>query len=50
MAAKLKIRNLKPGLYNPPPTFFDKIQELDLVSYKKHLLSKPGNRLQHSVS
>jgi len=33
-------RELKPGVYGPLPTFFDDEQELDLVSYKKHLLSE----------
>jgi hypothetical protein len=33
-------RGLKPGVYGPLPTFFDDNQELDLVSYKKHLLSE----------
>ncbi|KAH8698689.1 putative dihydrodipicolinate synthase [Talaromyces proteolyticus] len=31
-------RALKPGVYAPLPTFFDDHQELDYVSYKKHLL------------
>ncbi|OQV09776.1 hypothetical protein CLAIMM_13862 [Cladophialophora immunda] len=31
------MRELRPGLYGPLPTFFDDAQELDLVSYKKHL-------------
>lgn len=34
------MRELLPGLYGPLPTFFDDDQELDLVSYKKHLTSK----------
>jgi 4-hydroxy-2-oxoglutarate aldolase len=33
-------RALRPGVYGPLPTFFDDNQELDLVSYKKHLLSE----------
>ncbi|TVY81070.1 L-threo-3-deoxy-hexylosonate aldolase [Lachnellula suecica] len=39
-------RKLKPGVYGPLPTFFDENQELDLGSYKKHLLSKSieGNK------
>ncbi|KAF2768351.1 putative dihydrodipicolinate synthase [Teratosphaeria nubilosa] len=32
-------RVLKPGLYGPLPTFFDENQDLDLVSFKKHLLN-----------
>ncbi|KAH8678635.1 putative dihydrodipicolinate synthase [Tricladium varicosporioides] len=32
-------RALKPGVYGPLPTFFDDDQEIDYVSYKKHLLS-----------
>lgn len=35
------MRELKPGLYGPLPTFFDDNQELDLVSYKSHLISMP---------
>ncbi|KAL6245493.1 hypothetical protein RBB50_007492 [Rhinocladiella similis] len=31
------MRELLPGLYGPLPTFFDDDQELDLISYKKHL-------------
>jgi L-threo-3-deoxy-hexylosonate aldolase len=33
-------RKLKPGVYGPLPTFFDDNQEIDYVSYKKHLLSE----------
>lgn len=33
-------RILRPGVYAPLPTFFDDDQEVDYVSYKKHLLSK----------
>jgi len=40
MAVLMEIRALKPGVYGPLPTFFDENQELDLVSYKKHLLSE----------
>jgi L-threo-3-deoxy-hexylosonate aldolase len=32
-------RTLGPGVYAPLPTFFDDNQEIDYVSYKKHLLS-----------
>lgn len=32
-------RKLYPGVYGPLPTFFDHGGELDLVSYKSHLLS-----------
>lgn len=32
-------RTLHPGVYAPLPTFFDDNQEIDYVSYKKHLLS-----------
>ncbi|KAL3455153.1 putative dihydrodipicolinate synthase [Aspergillus heterothallicus] len=32
-------RVLKPGVYAPLPTFFDDAQEIDYVSYKKHLLN-----------
>lgn len=32
-------RTLRPGVYAPLPTFFDDNQEIDYVSYKKHLLS-----------
>ena len=35
-----KPRPLRPGVYGPLPVFFDDKQELDLISYKKHLLSK----------
>jgi L-threo-3-deoxy-hexylosonate aldolase len=44
-AERDKMRELKPGLYGPLPTFFDDDQELDFVSYKKHLLSisTPGS-------
>ncbi|KAK8853372.1 hypothetical protein IAR55_004076 [Kwoniella newhampshirensis] len=31
-------RPLTPGVYGPLPTFFDDEQEIDFVSYKKHLL------------
>ncbi|KAH9826520.1 Dihydrodipicolinate synthetase [Teratosphaeria destructans] len=38
-------RVLKPGLYGPLPTFFDDNQDLDLVSFKKHLLKvRPCNK------
>lgn len=37
---RLERHRLKPGVYGPLPTFFDENQELDLVSYKKHLLSE----------
>ncbi|KAK4902905.1 hypothetical protein LTR27_000844 [Elasticomyces elasticus] len=40
MAIEQKLRKLRPGLYGPLPTFFDDDQELDLVSYRKHLLSE----------
>lgn len=40
MAILNERRKLKPGVYGPLPTFFDDNQELDLTSYKKHLLSK----------
>ncbi|KIW16281.1 hypothetical protein PV08_06332 [Exophiala spinifera] len=33
------MRELRPGLYGPLPTFFRDDQELDLVSYKKHLIN-----------
>ncbi|KAL5446223.1 hypothetical protein PMIN07_002329 [Paraphaeosphaeria minitans] len=33
------VRNLKPGLYGPLPTFFTDDQEIDYDSYKKHLLN-----------
>lgn len=33
-------RKLQPGVYGPLPTFFDETQEIDFVSYKKHLLSE----------
>ncbi|RDW66635.1 putative dihydrodipicolinate synthase [Coleophoma crateriformis] len=39
MSGSSKTRDLKPGVYGPLPTFFDDNQELDLVSYKKHLLN-----------
>ncbi|KAK5732332.1 hypothetical protein LTR17_010646 [Elasticomyces elasticus] len=39
MAIEQKLRKLTPGLYGPLPTFFDDDQELDLVSYRKHLLN-----------
>ncbi|KAF4633766.1 hypothetical protein G7Y89_g4354 [Cudoniella acicularis] len=32
-------RELRPGVYGPLPTFFDDNQEIDFVSYKKHLLN-----------
>jgi len=32
-------RTLRPRVYAPLPTFFDENQEIDYVSYKKHLLS-----------
>ncbi|KAK9424994.1 putative Dihydrodipicolinate synthase [Seiridium unicorne] len=32
-------RTLKPGAYGPLPTFFTDDQEIDYVSYKKHLLN-----------
>ncbi|OKL55848.1 hypothetical protein UA08_08908 [Talaromyces atroroseus] len=32
-------RTLRPGVYAPLPTFFDDNQEIDYVSYKKHLLN-----------
>ncbi|PCG89598.1 Aldolase-type TIM barrel [Penicillium occitanis (nom. inval.)] len=32
-------RILRPGVYAPLPTFFDDNQEIDYVSYKKHLLN-----------
>ncbi|KAF2113896.1 putative dihydrodipicolinate synthase [Lophiotrema nucula] len=32
-------RKLKQGVYGPLPTFFDDNQEIDYVSYRKHLLS-----------
>jgi len=38
MTQLTKLRELKPGVYGPLPTFFNDKQELDLVSYKKHLL------------
>ncbi|PQE06262.1 Aldolase-type TIM barrel protein [Rutstroemia sp. NJR-2017a BBW] len=38
MVGNSKVRELKPGVYGPLPTFFDDKQELDLVSYKRHLL------------
>ncbi|PQE03586.1 Aldolase-type TIM barrel protein [Rutstroemia sp. NJR-2017a BVV2] len=38
MVGNSKVRELKPGVYGPLPTFFDDRQELDLVSYKRHLL------------
>ncbi|WWD19799.1 hypothetical protein CI109_104263 [Kwoniella shandongensis] len=31
-------RPLLPGIYGPLPTFFDDEQEIDFVSYKRHLL------------
>lgn len=34
-----RLRSLCPGVYAPLPTFFDDDQELDLQSYKSHLLS-----------
>ncbi|KAI0144709.1 putative dihydrodipicolinate synthase [Pestalotiopsis sp. NC0098] len=36
-------RVLKPGLYGPLPTFFTDDQEIDYVSYKKHLLNLASN-------
>ena len=33
-------RHLKPGVYTPLPTFFDKDQELNLEEYEKHLIRK----------
>ena len=36
-------RRLEPGLYGPLPTFFDENQELDLISYKHHLLRESQN-------
>ncbi|KAH6676313.1 putative dihydrodipicolinate synthase [Halenospora varia] len=35
-------RALNHGVYGPLPTFFDDNQELDYVSYKKHLLTTKG--------
>ncbi|KAI0481358.1 putative dihydrodipicolinate synthase [Xylariaceae sp. FL0804] len=32
-------RVLRPGVYGPLPTFFDDDQEIDFISYKKHLLN-----------
>jgi 4-hydroxy-2-oxoglutarate aldolase len=40
MVNSFKVRELKPGVYGPLPTFFDDNQELDLVSYRKHLLGE----------
>jgi dihydrodipicolinate synthase/N-acetylneuraminate lyase len=37
-------KTLKPGLYGPLPTFFTEDQEIDYVSYKKHLLSTYATR------
>lgn len=39
MAQLITRRALQPGVYAPLPTFFDEQQEVDYVSYKKHLLS-----------
>ncbi|KZF19670.1 putative dihydrodipicolinate synthase [Xylona heveae TC161] len=39
MANPSERRPLGPGVYGPLPTFFDDNQELDFVSYKKHLLN-----------
>lgn len=33
-------RALSPGVYTPLPTFFDDDEELDLDSYRKHLLGE----------
>ena len=38
MVASNGRRELQPGVYGPLPTFFDENEELDLISYKKHLL------------
>ena len=40
MPKSINRRELRPGVYGPLPTFFDDHQELDLASYKKHLLSE----------
>ncbi|KUJ17607.1 putative dihydrodipicolinate synthase [Mollisia scopiformis] len=39
MSKSIQRRRLEPGVYGPLPTFFDDNQELDLQSYKKHLLN-----------
>ncbi|KAI7239050.1 putative dihydrodipicolinate synthase [Hortaea werneckii] len=39
---KASRRTLKPGLYGPLPTFWDQDEELDLVSFRKHLLNLAG--------
>ncbi|KAM3089509.1 hypothetical protein ACMFMG_001097 [Clarireedia jacksonii] len=39
MVGECRVRELKPGVYGPLPTFFDDKQDLDLVSYKRHLLN-----------
>ncbi|KIY01090.1 uncharacterized protein Z520_02642 [Fonsecaea multimorphosa CBS 102226] len=36
------MRELRPGLYGPLPTFFDDDQELDLASYREHLAGSLG--------
>lgn len=38
--SKSTFRKLEPGVYGPLPTFFSEDQEVDFVSYKKHLLSE----------
>lgn len=39
MGSMAKIRPLRPGVYAPMPTFFVEKEDLDLQSYKRHLLS-----------
>ena len=42
---------LEAGVYGPLPTFFDDNQELDLISYRKHLLSELIiKRLNHHIT
>ncbi|ORY35345.1 putative dihydrodipicolinate synthase [Naematelia encephala] len=39
MGLKPPRHTLHPGVYGPLPTFFDDNQEIDYISYKKHLLN-----------
>ena len=49
MIAPKGIRELRPGVYGPLPTFFDNNQELDFISYEKHLLSE-FNSIERSAT
>jgi hypothetical protein len=42
-------RSLPSGVYAPLPTFFDSDEELDLVSFRRHLTRKlPVRRLYNN--